>query len=171
MIYDSLRFPHVTYNSMRSILSATRTIPRQVNYRSKFQASSLPILLQRSYAMGHSVPPLNDKSLLKSQTYVNGKWIDAKSGKTFEVTGTATPDSYSNYSINISCRPRNRQSHRHNARIRPCRYRSRYRSRLRSPPLFSQDHRPRACQNAAKMVPADGGQCRGPCEAHNVGKR
>lgn len=40
----------------------------------------------RSYAMAHSVPPLNDKSLLKSQAYVNGKWVDAKSGQTFEVT-------------------------------------------------------------------------------------
>jgi hypothetical protein len=30
---------------------------------------------------------LNDKSLLKEQTYVNGEWIGAKSGKTFEVTG------------------------------------------------------------------------------------
>ena len=37
--------------------------------------------------MGHSVPPLSDKSLLKSQAYVNGEWVDAKSGKTFEVTG------------------------------------------------------------------------------------
>ncbi|KAF2814942.1 succinic semialdehyde dehydrogenase [Mytilinidion resinicola] len=36
--------------------------------------------------MGHNVPQLNDKSLLKSQTYVNGEWINAKSGKTFEVT-------------------------------------------------------------------------------------
>ena len=33
---------------------------------------------------------LNDKTLLKSQTYVNGEWIDAKSGKTFEVTDPAT---------------------------------------------------------------------------------
>ncbi|KAF2109201.1 Aldehyde/histidinol dehydrogenase [Lophiotrema nucula] len=40
--------------------------------------------------MGHSVPSLNDKSLLKSQSYVNGQWIDAKSGKTFEVTDPAT---------------------------------------------------------------------------------
>ncbi|KAF2476602.1 succinic semialdehyde dehydrogenase [Lindgomyces ingoldianus] len=40
--------------------------------------------------MGHSVPPLNDPSLLKSQTYVNGEWIGAKSGKTFEVTDPAT---------------------------------------------------------------------------------
>ncbi|KAF2837072.1 succinic semialdehyde dehydrogenase [Patellaria atrata CBS 101060] len=40
--------------------------------------------------MGHSVPPLSDKSLLKSQTYVNGEWIDAKSGKTFEVKDPST---------------------------------------------------------------------------------
>ncbi|KAK4963910.1 succinate semialdehyde dehydrogenase NADP+ linked [Elasticomyces elasticus] len=40
--------------------------------------------------MGHGVPPLSDKSLLKSQAYVNGKWVDAKSGKTFEVTDPST---------------------------------------------------------------------------------
>ncbi|KAF2258381.1 succinic semialdehyde dehydrogenase [Lojkania enalia] len=40
--------------------------------------------------MGHSVPPLSDKSLLKKQCYVNGEWISAKSGKTFEVTDPAT---------------------------------------------------------------------------------
>jgi succinate-semialdehyde dehydrogenase/glutarate-semialdehyde dehydrogenase len=45
----------------------------------------------RTYAsMQHSVPPLNDKSLLKSQAYVNGQWVDAKSGKTFEVTDPAS---------------------------------------------------------------------------------
>lgn len=47
-------------------------------------------MLQRTYAMGHSVPPLNDQSLLKSQTYVNGEWIGAKSGKTFEVHDPST---------------------------------------------------------------------------------
>lgn len=36
--------------------------------------------------MSHEVPPLNDKSLLKSQAFINGEWVDAKSGKTFEVT-------------------------------------------------------------------------------------
>lgn len=40
--------------------------------------------------MQHSVPPLSDKSLFKQQTYVNGKWVDAKSGKTFEVTDPAS---------------------------------------------------------------------------------
>lgn len=40
--------------------------------------------------MGHSVPPLNDKSLLKSEAFINGKWVKAKSGKTFEVFDPAT---------------------------------------------------------------------------------
>ncbi|KAI9702281.1 MAG: succinate semialdehyde dehydrogenase NADP+ linked [Bogoriella megaspora] len=33
---------------------------------------------------------LNDKSLLKSQSYIDGKWVGAKSGKTFEVTDPAS---------------------------------------------------------------------------------
>ncbi|MCJ1231449.1 succinate semialdehyde dehydrogenase NADP+ linked [Toensbergia leucococca] len=33
-----------------------------------------------------SIPQLNDKSLFKQECYVNGEWIKAKSGKTFEVT-------------------------------------------------------------------------------------
>ncbi|KAF2437039.1 succinic semialdehyde dehydrogenase [Tothia fuscella] len=40
--------------------------------------------------MGSGVPPLDDKSLLKSKAYVNGQWVDAKSGKTFEVHDPAT---------------------------------------------------------------------------------
>jgi succinate-semialdehyde dehydrogenase/glutarate-semialdehyde dehydrogenase len=40
--------------------------------------------------MPHSVPQLNDKSLLKNQAYINGKWVDAKSGQTFEVTDPAS---------------------------------------------------------------------------------
>jgi hypothetical protein len=39
--------------------------------------------------MSHSVPKLNDPSLLKTDVaYVNGEWVKAKSGKTFEVFGT-----------------------------------------------------------------------------------
>lgn len=33
---------------------------------------------------------LNDKSLLKHQGFINGKWVDAKSGSTFEVTDPAS---------------------------------------------------------------------------------
>lgn len=45
---------------------------------------------------------LNDKSLFKQQCYVNGEWIKAKSGKTFEVTGlipTRKPSTYSRLTI------------------------------------------------------------------------
>ncbi|KAF2440628.1 succinate-semialdehyde dehydrogenase-like protein [Karstenula rhodostoma CBS 690.94] len=73
---------------MRSFAACTRAIARQHGFQRHVQRSSLPVILQRSYAMGHS---LNDKSLLKeAQTYVNGEWIAAKSGKTFEVHDPAT---------------------------------------------------------------------------------
>ena len=36
------------------------------------------------------MPQLNDSSLFKQQCYVNGQWIDAKSGKTFEVYDPAS---------------------------------------------------------------------------------
>jgi hypothetical protein len=40
--------------------------------------------------MAHIVPKLNDPSLLKTNVaYVNGEWVKAQSGKTFEVTGMA----------------------------------------------------------------------------------
>jgi succinate-semialdehyde dehydrogenase/glutarate-semialdehyde dehydrogenase len=38
--------------------------------------------------MQHIVPKLNDPTLLKTDVaYVNGEWVKAKSGETFEVTG------------------------------------------------------------------------------------
>ena len=42
--------------------------------------------------MIHTVPKLKDPSLLKTNVaYVNGEWVAAQSGKTFEVTGNMTP--------------------------------------------------------------------------------
>ncbi|KUL82236.1 hypothetical protein ZTR_09289 [Talaromyces verruculosus] len=35
--------------------------------------------------MGHTIPPLKDKSLFIEKSYVNGEWVGAESGKTFEV--------------------------------------------------------------------------------------
>lgn len=35
---------------------------------------------------------LSDKSLLKTQSYINGQWVSAASGKTFEVTDPSTHD-------------------------------------------------------------------------------
>ncbi|KAI9762811.1 MAG: succinate semialdehyde dehydrogenase NADP+ linked [Chaenotheca gracillima] len=40
--------------------------------------------------MAHTVPPLSDKSLFKNECYVNGEWVKAKSGKTFEVKDPAS---------------------------------------------------------------------------------
>jgi len=38
--------------------------------------------------MKHNVPKLNDPSLLKTDvSYINGEWVKAGSGKTFEVHG------------------------------------------------------------------------------------
>ncbi|KAL1961039.1 hypothetical protein VTO42DRAFT_4927 [Malbranchea cinnamomea] len=48
-----------------------------------------PTYIRRRYAM-HTVPPLNDKSLLVEKCYVNGEWVTAKSGETFEVHDPST---------------------------------------------------------------------------------
>ncbi|KAL4787394.1 Aldehyde/histidinol dehydrogenase [Aspergillus varians] len=45
---------------------------------------------QRLYATGYTVPPLKDKSLFIQKAFVNGEWVDAESGKTFEVHDPAT---------------------------------------------------------------------------------
>ena len=69
-----------------------RAVTSKPALRSYIQHTNhLRVLPSRTYAsMQHNVPTLNDKSLLKSQAYVNGQWVDAKSGKTFEVTDPAT---------------------------------------------------------------------------------
>ena len=40
--------------------------------------------------MSLSEPPLSDKSLLKSQGYINGQWVTARSGQTFEIIDPAS---------------------------------------------------------------------------------
>ncbi|KAL2006954.1 hypothetical protein VTN00DRAFT_8392 [Thermoascus crustaceus] len=40
--------------------------------------------------MSHTVPPLKDPSLFIEKCYVNGEWVTAQSGKTFEVHDPAT---------------------------------------------------------------------------------
>ncbi|KAL1965896.1 hypothetical protein VTN77DRAFT_5029 [Rasamsonia byssochlamydoides] len=39
--------------------------------------------------MGHTVPPLKDKSLFIEKCFVNGEWVTAQSGETFEVRDPA----------------------------------------------------------------------------------
>jgi len=70
-----------------------RTLSTKPVLRSQIQPTNHPRILSspRTYAtMQHNVPSLNDKSLLKSQAYVNGKWVGAKSGQTFEVHDPAS---------------------------------------------------------------------------------
>ena len=68
-----------------------RTLASKPAIRSHIQPSNHLRILRATYAsMEHNVPSLNDKTLLKNQTYINGKWVDAKSGKTFEVHDPAS---------------------------------------------------------------------------------
>ncbi|KAI0410182.1 Aldehyde/histidinol dehydrogenase [Xylaria palmicola] len=57
--------------------------------RSQFRRASLPLVVARSAS---TIPPkLNDPSLFKTGVcYVNGEWVKAASGKTFEVHDPAT---------------------------------------------------------------------------------
>ncbi|KAE8355610.1 succinate-semialdehyde dehydrogenase [NADP+] [Aspergillus coremiiformis] len=48
-----------------------------------------PVSAKRLYSMG-SVPPLKDRSLFKEKAYVNGEWVGAQSGQTFEVHDPAS---------------------------------------------------------------------------------
>ncbi len=49
---------------------------------------TLPKIIVRNYAMpNNSVPKLKDPSLFRQECYVNGEWVKAKSGKTFDVHG------------------------------------------------------------------------------------
>lgn len=55
-----------------------------------FQPLRTPrIVAPASYATmtKNPAPKLNDPSLFKQQAFINGEWVNAKSGKTFEVTG------------------------------------------------------------------------------------
>ena len=76
-------------DTMKALL---RTVSSKPAIRSHIQPTNHLRILRASYAssMEHSVPPLNDQSLLKDQSYINGKWVGAKSGQTFEVHDPAS---------------------------------------------------------------------------------
>ena len=96
--------------------------------------------------MIHDVPKLNDPSLLKLDVaYVNGEWVKAKSGQTFEVHGKrksisrSSKKSVTNMSFSMN-RSRNRKVDWHSPRVR-CRRRSarHRRGSCRVPSLQEQD--------------------------------
>jgi len=74
---------------VRSIqASAIHTI-RSPQIRSQFQRSIFPVVYSRLAST--MAPKLNDPSLLKTDvSYVNGEWVKAASGKTFEVHDPST---------------------------------------------------------------------------------
>ncbi|KAK3394237.1 succinate-semialdehyde dehydrogenase NADP+ [Podospora didyma] len=74
----------------KTLFSVSRTATR-----SQFRRSTLPIvtysLHSRSRLASTMAPKLKDPSLFKQDVcYVNGEWVKAKSGKTFEVNDPAT---------------------------------------------------------------------------------
>ncbi|KAI0160626.1 Aldehyde/histidinol dehydrogenase [Xylariaceae sp. FL1272] len=72
------------HNIQRSAVYSTR-----LAIRSQFQRSNLPIVVSRLAST--MAPKLNDPSLFKTDVcYVNGEWVKASSGNTFEVHDPAT---------------------------------------------------------------------------------
>ncbi|EPE27486.1 ALDH-like protein [Glarea lozoyensis ATCC 20868] len=70
-----------------AILLRTAAPVSRAALRRRFQTFTIPQIQSRpASTMPHSVPKLNDPSLFKTDVaYVNGEWVKAKSGKTFEV--------------------------------------------------------------------------------------
>ncbi|KAK8122333.1 succinate semialdehyde dehydrogenase [Apiospora sp. TS-2023a] len=78
---------------MSLLRSLNKTIASSARYpiKSNFQRSTLPLVLTRLASNMPSVPKLKDPSLLKTDVcYVNGEWVKAASGKTFEVHDPST---------------------------------------------------------------------------------
>ncbi|PSR87158.1 Aldehyde/histidinol dehydrogenase [Coniella lustricola] len=74
--------------SMSLLSASSRLVPRLA----RFQRSTLPTICLASRRLASTMAPkLNDPSLLKTDVcYVNGEWVKAASGKTFEVHDPAT---------------------------------------------------------------------------------
>ncbi|KAJ5142879.1 uncharacterized protein N7515_001666 [Penicillium bovifimosum] len=71
----------------RIIRPAARQLLRP---RPRYPFSIPTVRPQRLYSMNHSAPQLKDQSLFIEKAYINGEWVDAKSGETFEVHDPAT---------------------------------------------------------------------------------
>lgn len=69
----------------------TALLPLRTKTPSYFTTYKLPIIIRgtrRLSNMPHTVPKLKDPSLLKTNVaYVNGRWVSAKSGVTYDVKG------------------------------------------------------------------------------------
>lgn len=73
---------------MKAFLSTWATKPAA---RSQIRRTDhLRLLSQSAVIRRHNVPDLKDKTLLKNKGYIDGKWVDAGSGRTFEVHDPST---------------------------------------------------------------------------------
>ncbi|RYP25571.1 hypothetical protein DL768_011448 [Monosporascus sp. mg162] len=74
---------------LRTVQRGTLGTSRLPTVRSSFQRTTLPLVMSR--LASNRVPKLKDRSLLKTDVcYVNGEWVKANSGKTFEVHDPST---------------------------------------------------------------------------------
>ncbi|KAK4507627.1 hypothetical protein PRZ48_001362 [Zasmidium cellare] len=65
---------------MKAFLRTTPAVRSHIT-----RTNHLRLISRPAAANIHTVPELKDKSLFKEQCYINGQWVNAKSGKTFEV--------------------------------------------------------------------------------------
>lgn len=126
-----------------NIFKSTAPFSRTVS-RSRFQSFNLPsVYIRQASNMQHSVPKLKDQSLLKlNVAYVNGEWVGAKSGKTFEVTGTDSSQITGHVLISCSSRSLIRQIDWYCPRVRQRRYPKSDRCRRSRLPLLQNQDRP-----------------------------
>ncbi|KAH8682404.1 Aldehyde/histidinol dehydrogenase [Xylariales sp. PMI_506] len=76
---------------LRNLQRSITSTPRYPVVRSSFRKTSLPLVSRRLASNMSAVPPLKDPSLFKTDVcYVNGEWVKAASGKTFEVHDPST---------------------------------------------------------------------------------
>lgn len=80
--------PRVQTPTMKAVLTALATKPALRSHITR--TNQLRLLSSSAPRRQHAVPELRDKSLFKQQSYINGKWVGARSGKTFEVHDPAT---------------------------------------------------------------------------------
>lgn len=151
---------------------------------SKFQQYTLPSIYSRAASMTHTVPKLNDPSLLrKDVAYINGEWVAAKSGKTFEVNGTSTArfrplysqpsgkPHFNGYSTDMKLRPNGRKAHRHSPRNGQSRHQTRNLRRSSGIQNLQNPNRPLPLQAAPQMVRPDDRKPSRPRNHHNLGER
>ena len=170
-------------------MQAFRSTSRRA-FKSYYQPFTLPKIIARTYVMpNQSIPPvcqlfnrlpssadefykLKDSSLFKQNVaYVNGEWIKAKSGKTFEVHGLFTHHQLLCQPLTGMPRPFDWQINRYMPRIRQSRYRQCHRNRCCRLPLLPPDHSPPKSTHAPQMVSIDDGQPRRHCKTDHMGER